>query len=740
MAFVEEAVLQAMWQPSLCMPWILQHHRGASTRVTKHTTIGSKLFHRYRKRLHNDIEQHTKRTKHAKAIHQLYSLGSFKLARFKTSRLLRSRDGPDDDIHLYYLFRLCKHLDVPYCNRAQREITKIMLFRQLPLPSPAQPLRICFLAHNSFERAIRRLLIDFVARHKAQWLPLHWPSSEVAEGKHITIADTLHNWKQAMREWQWRPPTSCNCTTLLQRFPDLPRSGEHIAGGLVTQYLPAHLQFLSNTCTKDGCFRPKTAYIEHGVAQLKKWLPPMREHLYDDLSKAWRELIEVEWPKHLEVVRSTQRFQVSDVNALRQYLPGVIFHNEDHHPHKLCIYCPILYHGLILKTFHDIKVFNPIHCSPVVFRNHMLDQCPGWIRQRYSWGLRPNGSLPYAYVLPKGKKGFTSARPIIASRGGPLSILMQALGKLLADILPLAYPGTYGYRTMAQILRDIHRFLAKPGNLSEHYSFHNDDLKGFFTSVPHFVIIESAVHLVSTYNHIFPPKHGEDTVFTVKINSTSKERSIRGRSFKHTSKNHIMRLADIPALVHFALKNSAFKCMDLMFQQDRGAIIGGHASPSICSMAVAYREFVWARAYQIAKHADMLCVRYVDNRLTIISKSLERTPPFSRFCNLLFYEAPIELENCGDNVLLGYRIDLTTKTCHYVVPEQAYFYRSPRSAGTTRRILSGLNARLHLLYRGTFPRTEARNLVSQLFHGYVQQGFHLDILKRIAFKINSRYM
>ena len=742
MAFVREAELQDKWQPTLCMPWIQKLQRTPQAPTAKSmnpSSQGSRLFQRYRKRLHGEVGEQTRSKKHHNAMHQLYSLGSFRLARFQTSRLLRSRDGPDDDLHLYFLFRMCKHLDAPYCNRAQREITKILRFRELPIPLHPQPLRICLLAHNSFEKELRGFLISFVRKHKPQWTPLHWPSSEVAEGKHVTIADIIHNWKQHMQQWQWQPPETCNCKELLNKFRDLPTNGGHIAGGLASQFLPAHIQFLGATSTKDGCYRPKQAYIQYGFQQLRKWLPKQWEHLYEDLYHGWLEVVENSWPKHLRAVLDTKKFQVADISALKQYLPGLVFHNEDHHPHKLCVYCPVLYFRLIQKTFHDKNVFSLLEQSPVLFRSQLLVHCPAWVKHKYSWGIKETGTVPYAYILPKGKKNYSNARPIIASSGSSFATLFQALGKLLADILPLAYPGTFGYRTMAQILTDIRMFLQRPENISDKFDFCNEDLKGFFTSVPHEVILQSVIHLISTYNSKFPPMHGKDTVFTVTVKSSSKERCIRGRSFSKTAKNHIIHLADLPDLVLLALKSSAFQCMTQMFQQDRGAIIGGHASPSICSMAVAYREFTWLRAYKIQEHADMLCIRYVDNRLTVISKELRKLPSFERFCNLLFYQSPIELEDCGDNVLLGYEISLTSRYCRYVVPKFNYDFRSIRSAGSTSRILSGLNARLHLLYRGTFPKSDSHKLVSLLLQGYVRQGFSLEVVKRAAFKICNKY-
>ena len=307
-------------------------------------------------------------------------------------------------------------------------------------------------------------------------------------------------------------------------------------------------------------------------------------------------------------------------------------------PHKLCIYCPVLYYNLLLKTFGDQIVFCPVEQTPVAFRSRLLSHCPSWIRNKYNWGIKEHGTVPYAYILPKGKKNYSNARPIIASSGCSFGTLFQALGKLLADILPLAYPGTFGHRTMAQILLDIKAFLQRDADIAANFDFCNEDLKGFFTSVPHEVILQAALHLVHTYSSKFPPMHGKDIVFTVTVQSSSKERCIRGRSFSKSTRNHIIFLADIPDLVLLALRSSAFQCMTQMYQQSRGAIIGGHASPSICSMAVAYREIVWMHAYKIHEHSEMLCIRYVDNRLTIISKTLRKTDAFARLCDLLFYQ------------------------------------------------------------------------------------------------------
>ena len=134
-----------------------------------------------------------------------------------------------------------------------------------------------------------------------------------------------------------------------------------------------------------------------------------------------------------------------------------------------------------------------------------------------------------------------------------------------------------------------------------------------------------------------------------------------------------------------------------------------------------------------------MCIRYVDNRGTCYDPELQRLASFRRFLSPLFYEFPIELEDCGNDVFLGYKIDLSANECTWIVPEEPHAYRSVKSAGTVSRLLSGLQARLHLLYRGTFPRALAAPLVKKLLQHYVDQGFQTEDLHRVAFRVSSIY-
>ena len=122
-----------------------------------------------------------------------------------------------------------------------------------------------------------------------------------------------------------------------------------------------------------------------------------------------------------------------------------------------------------------------------------------------------------------------------------------------------------------------------------------------------------------------------------------------------------------------------------------------------------------------------------------VERSLLNSAAIQRFLSMNFYDSPVELEPCGNNNLVGYELDFVHNRCLYLVPTESYEFRSSKSAGSTSRNLSGLNARLHLLYRGTFPKTEVPQLVDKLLQGYVRNGLDISTLKQMAFRVSLRY-
>jgi hypothetical protein len=280
------------------------------------------------------------------------------------------------------------------------------------------------------------------------------------------------------------------------------------------------------------------------------------------------------------------------------------------------------------------------------------------------------------------------------------------------------------------------RELGKPHHSSIRYEVHNDDLKGFLTSVPHEFIVNAAKHMVVHYRRTQPSQTGKPITFAIPTRIQAKSRIIRGKSSSKTTCTKTIFLDDIPELVRVALQFSHFTCLGEVYKQSRGAVIGGQASPALCALAVTYKEFVWQQAYKICtQDARFLCIRYVDNRLTVLASLLAAQSSFQRFLDPFFYQHPVELEPCGDMFFLGYLLDFDKAECLFRVPSQTHEYRSTRSAGSTRRCLSGFTARLFLLHRGTYPRSRIPPLVKIMIGHYVHHGFPPMLLHALASKV-----
>lgn len=756
LALSQEAELQRKFQPSLNMPWIAKHFNGTTKKVSHswaavtRTTAESKLFKRFRTCTPEQVpkmETSDVSINHAKAWQHIHALGSFTFSRFQTCRQLRRASVSPS--YMFLIFKMAQHADEPYRTRAIRAIRSILAFKNLPLPSPPRPLALPFLAHDRFPTAARQFFKNWIRQYKQFWPPFHWPSSTMLEGRHQTIADVLHNWRSKMTQWSLQAPQHCSCFEILQRFPDLPQLDGHIGGGFQSSHLPKDLQFLATACTKDGCFMGQDKYVQYTSNLITKWLsddaPPSAAV---QLCQEWEQFVHAQWHAHHEVCSAGHRFNIKDIQTIVAMFPGCVFHCEDHMTHRLCIFCPLRYHKVLKNTFGDSAVFETLTAPPSVFKLTMQKRIPAALRKKFSWGLHLEKPVSKAYVLVKGKKQYQKGRPIIASRGSTCGPLLAVLGKLLRDLLPVVYPKTFGNNDVDGIFKSLHAFLRfhKKNNTLDQVIFDNDDLKGFFTSVPHDDIMMAVTDLVVRYCDTHPSrKPFAEIEFSIPRSKDGKATIIQGKSFKRYKKNFHVFLRDIPDLARLALSFSFFTCMDTVYRQRRGAVIGGHASPALCSLAVAYKEHIWFHTYQViinpALHSNQfLCHRYVDNRATFKERDLTDVPTFSIFSNLEFYDSPIELEPVGSLELLGYNVDVAAGKCEYIVPAHPFCYRSPRSAGSTSRILSGLQARLHLLYRGTFPRSLSRQLVSQLLAGYESKGFDPVTLRRIALRVSCRYL
>ncbi len=354
----------------------------------------------------------------------------------------------------------------------------------------------------------------------------------------------------------------------------------------------------------------------------------------------------------------------------------------------------------------------------------------GGLKTRYSWGLNPNRDLPRSYIFPKAKKKYLKARPVITFDKTYARTLSRALGTVLTQMCKIAYPDNLHKDSTQATFQKFHGFLEKLPTITDQWKFHNDDLVGFFTSVPHVRIKAAVNHMVSEYLRNHPsPQSMELTKFSVKTVEDSLSNDLRTFRGKVRKPGVMMReiwLEDIVELTGLMLELSFFTSLGICYSQIRGACIGAPASPVICNITAAFEEFVWITAFNLTwasvTRFPAFFSRYVDNRACILHNS-DRTRATTQLTSLDLYRPPVQLEEVEGCMFLGFDVDITSRTLTYDPPVHDWQFRSPNSAGAMALLLSSLGSRLTIIFRGTFPKSNAKKAAGLLCEQYVERGF-----------------
>ena len=238
-------------------------------------------------------------------------------------------------------------------------------------------------------------------------------------------------------------------------------------------------------------------------------------------------------------------------------------------------------------------------------------------------------------------------------------------------------------------------------------------------------------------------KHGTVDVrtlcFTVLDHKgTTDGRVIRGKARTETSSRQIW-FTDIGCLVKYTLHLGCFTSLGRVFRQRRGSCMGSPISPVLCSLTVTIDEALWQKSFCTVLRSYSFITRYVDNRLIIASAAARQHRAVQEFVHLDFYRPPVCLEVVGDETLLGFDVHLNTCTIEYKVPSSDSQYRSTRSAGSQRLILSGLASRLHIICRCAYPRSKVYEGIKALMLQYKSRGFQPRLLNVIIGRTAKKF-
>ena len=641
-AWTFEHALLSKWQAPLNYPFIQRFlslkASGWTVQFQKHRQrfsampLGDRLFQRVRRRLYSLGSVPSMHSFQTQAWRTLFCLTAPGRLSFDTSRSLRS--GTFHDWEIYALFRLAGHLEQPTRGQARKLISKAMIFRNLTVPRQNRPLSVTFLSHASFSSDVQRFLRAHVLRHKHLAVPLHLPTTRLREAASPSLARSLFNYTNRPDLLCVDLPGSavCSCFQIWRRLRyefrgPCPPDGQRvsISAALTDLALPSNLSIFQNANMQSTYFKPRDAFFREFQSELNSWsryhgLPPVEP-------VAAHQFLLSQWSLHVQELHHVPRFTEADLRRLKNWLPSdVILHHADHETYRLTIFCPRLYSTGAANTWKDDQLFARFPGTLEEAQTEVAMALPTRLQTRYSWGITRQPRLPNGFVFLK-RKQFLKGRTLISYFRAKFAVLMQTAARTIDSMCVQLWPQFFGQLSVPNIWKRIHDHFQNV-DVSISFGMINDDLVGFFNSIPQERLLDAVHSLVLAWKEA----HG-DIQLSVDMS--------RPGPIQHTTfvgqfrKRGCFRTIVPDDLIHIvaaSLRSHIFTVGNLIFKQFRGAGIGAHISPSLSNLAVTMVEKTWAMSFRNAlddPQLSFLGIRYVDNRLILFNSFHSSSPCIS---------------------------------------------------------------------------------------------------------------
>ena len=421
----------------------------------------------------------------------------------------------------------------------------------------------------------------------------------------------------------------------------------------------------------------------------------------------FRTFLQQQWSQHLQELDSTPRLRVDHISRLKAALgEQVVIHHADHQNQNARIFCPQLYFQMCNNTWTDPQLFFKLNVTPEEALTKVQKLAKRWIQTRYKWGIDWGAKLP---------QGFNVCYTV--------PICSNSLGSNVETGLATKFGTVLSSRNMESNAY----FLSKKDADIELHTL-NDDLIGFFNSVPQHKLLKAVEILVGDWHSMYGA-----TTIQVEVNKTNfhQQNITAGKPNRNNfdvSKTHTIHIFDLPDIVKLSFDCCIFQTLGQIFQQHRGTGIGKQISPILSNIQVTLTERIWYSSFQ-AHLADMqlrhplLMIRYVDNRFALFPQHLAEKRVLQIFAHKHFYQIPVELEDVGTQELVGFDVEANERTILYRQPDQPWKIRDTTSAGSWTLRLSGLRSRAVLISRYSWPPSDRRRQILQLIDKYVEKGF-----------------
>ena len=407
---------------------------------------------------------------------------------------------------------------------------------------------------------------------------------------------------------------------------------------------------------------------------------------------------------------------------LKRWLPrDSVLHHGDHEQFKLTVFCPQLYFQGCLNTWNDESLFRLTTLQPSEAVEKIHKAFPPTLLSRYAWGFRKKATLPYGFIFLKRKKQWLKGRTLISYFQSFQGKLLKAVSKAIDSMLQQQWPQTAGQLSTPQIWQQLHTFLqATPAEIT--LGCINDDLVGFFNSVPQDRLLQAVSDVVQKWRLT----HSGDAI-SVDIQQSGHviATTFAGSYKKQATHVKTIRIDDIFPIVQKSLTAHYFLALNRVWHQIRGAGVGSQISPILSNLAVTMVEHSWQDTFSQLLNAPTfphLIIRYVDNRFVLFDVSQVNNTALQLFSSLDFYGPPVELETVDDGHFLGFQADPANRTFEYITPPPQQI-RDFSSAGSLRLRLSGLQSRSHLVAQYSYPKMLTEPALKRLIQVYMAKGF-----------------
>ena len=686
-----------------------------------------RLYARIRRRLHTKDKDHKTLTAlRLETWRIMYNLASYTKQRFETSKILGS--GAYTNTMVYSFIRLTSYIEEPERSRIRSELKRIAKFRNMTWPMKTQkPFQIPLLSQSNFSKKMKRGIKRFLRTRKELAIPFHLPKCTIREGAHPKVADAFYN-PFAWGDYDLLQPQTlpCPCQNMLKKHPDLEHIDGHICGTLDQLRLPPNLQILRHINSYSTMYPTKDQYLTDVTQSFKKWLqkhgfPP---HDIGDFSSFLQEL----WTEHVQTMDTTPRLTMDHIHALKQFLEdGVVIHHADHQNQNARLCCPRLYFQGCINTWQDPQLFSQMTCTPQQALQQVHHLATALLQKTYKWGINWGAHLPQGFIFLKGKKQYKKGRTIISYKGSTYAKLLKYAATALEAMLKQVWPQSLGQYSTPEIWKAIHQFFQKCDDNTTLHTV-NDDLIGFFISVPQKKLLDAVTILVRDWCN----KFGKEVIqVEVNKNNFHQHNITAGRPNRNnfdTRNFYQIWVKDLPMIVKLSFDSCIFQTLGRVFKQHRGTGIGNQISPVVSNIAVTLIERTWYFCFQnqlnsVYRRYPMIMLRYVDNRFLMYNTELQQCLALKTFAHKFFYEHPVGLEDVGSDELLGFDVDAANRTVTYRQPTQLWKIRDVTSAGSWNLRLSGLRSRCVLISRYSWPPTSRRRQTLKLIEKYVDKGF-----------------